>query len=100
MDLTEIDALARRVVDQVELVQGEIPGLARVAHRTEGECGEDELHGLLQVDGLVEGFEGPEHQPGGSNAPAGHEDPIGAQTFDLPRSRVPGYDVRLTFDLV
>src|SRR5208282_32734 len=100
VDQTEIDALAGGVVEQIELVEGEVPCGTRVGNGTHRNGGHHELHGLLQVDGLVKGTEGAEHQPRGANPATGHENPVGGQAFQLARFRAADQHVRIAVDLV
>ena len=71
-----------------------------VGNGTQRHGGHHELHGLLEVDGLVEGSEGAEHQPRGADPSTRHEDPLGCNLLQSARFGVPHHSVRLAVDLL
>ena len=82
MDLGKVKSCAARVIDQVELVKGEILLVAWVDRGPARSKRHHKLHGLLELQRLIEQAQSAEDQTGGSDPTTGHVNAIRGEGFN------------------
>jgi hypothetical protein len=99
VNLAEVVAISAVVIDQIELIEREVPLSSRIRCWSGRNCGHHELDGLSELNWSVQMSEGAQYEPGRPDPSAGNEDFVGVQALPTTTGQMGDVDPRGRVDL-